>query len=171
MNIRQYIDSGIIESYALGLASFEDAVQFERLLPFYPPLKEALSDFEFQLELFSIQNEEPPPPGALSKIQDRLREAPSIIRPVIRPEHSGGTAIKQRTEYINVTGSSTHIRVHKYWRWAFISFVILCKILLVAAIYYFIQYQHSRKDVRLLQEQQMKAARSSVAPDDPDAGK
>jgi len=37
----------------MGLASPEEASQLERLLPFYPELQSALSDFGFQLELFA----------------------------------------------------------------------------------------------------------------------
>lgn len=154
MNIHQYIGSGIIESYALGVASPDERAQFERLLPFYPLLQEALSDFEFQLELFSIQNEEPPPPGTFAKIQDRMREAPAIIRPAIRTNGKGHADTKRDAEYIPVDGSSTHIKVHKYWRGSFIALVILCKILLALTIYYFIQYQHAKTDIRNLQEQQ-----------------
>jgi len=56
LNIQQYITSGIIETYVMGLASPEEASQLERLLPFYPELQSALSDFGFQLELFAIQH-------------------------------------------------------------------------------------------------------------------
>src|SRR5258708_19294493 len=80
VKIQEYIASGIIESYALGLASEEDVAQIERLLPFHPPLREALSDFEFQLELFALEHSVPPPPGAREKILDRLREVPAVRR-------------------------------------------------------------------------------------------
>jgi len=48
LNIQQYISSGIIEIYVMGLASAEEASQLERLLPFFPELRAALSDFGFQ---------------------------------------------------------------------------------------------------------------------------
>ena len=57
MNIDQYIKSGIIETYVMGLATPEEASQLERLLPFYAELQAAISDFSFQVELFAIQHE------------------------------------------------------------------------------------------------------------------
>jgi anti-sigma factor RsiW len=74
LNIQQYIASGIIESYVLGLASPKEASRLERLLSFYPELQAAVSEFGFQLELFAIQYVEPPPQGLFSRIQDRVRE-------------------------------------------------------------------------------------------------
>jgi len=73
VNIQQYIRSGIIESYALGLASVQERAEFECMLPLYSELQSALSAFELQLELFAIRNEAHPPPGTLEKIEDRLR--------------------------------------------------------------------------------------------------
>jgi len=81
LNIQQYISSGIIEIYVMGLASAEEASQLERLLPFFPELRAALSDFGFRLELFAIQHEEPPPPGLFQKNQDKLRGLPAVRDP------------------------------------------------------------------------------------------
>ena len=75
VNIELYLQSGIVESYALGLATPLEVAEFEQLLPHYPELKERLSDFEYQLELFAIDNEVPPPPGTKERIEARLRDA------------------------------------------------------------------------------------------------
>ncbi|HWK08100.1 MAG TPA: hypothetical protein VNS58_30935 [Puia sp.] len=164
MKIQEYIASGIIESYALGLASAEEVAQIERLLPFHPQLRDALSDFEFQLELFALEHSGPPPPGVREKILDRLRELPAI-RPVHRRGGQDGRKGKDSSpEYIPIEHSSTHIRVHKYWRPAFIAIFILAKILLACAIYYFIENQHAQKDIRQLQEKLIKTGGSTTEP-------
>ncbi len=164
VKIQEYIASGIIESYALGLASEEDVAQIERLLPFHPPLREALSDFEFQLELFALEHSVPPPPGAREKILDRLREVPAVRR-VYRQDGQDDQKGKDRSsEYIPIEHSSTHIKVHKYWRPAFIAVFILSKILLALAIYYFVQNQHAQKEVQQLQEKLIKASGSTTEP-------
>src|SRR5258708_31225795 len=80
VNIELYIQSGIVESYALGLASSREVAEFEQLLPHHPALREALSDFEYHLELFSIDHEVPPPPDIKEKIEARLREMPAVRR-------------------------------------------------------------------------------------------
>jgi anti-sigma-K factor RskA len=74
MDMEQYIGSGIVESYALGLATAMEREEFEQLMPHCPELRTALSDFEYQLELFAIDNEVPPPPGLREQIQARIRE-------------------------------------------------------------------------------------------------
>lgn len=72
MDIEQYIRSGIVESYALGLATASERVEFEQLVAVNPALKAALSAFEYQLELFALCHETPPPAGMREKIIDRL---------------------------------------------------------------------------------------------------
>jgi hypothetical protein len=164
LNIQQYITSGIIETYVMGLASPEEAGQLERLLPFYPELQSALSDFGFQLELFAIQHEEPPPPGLFQKIADRIRELPAVRD----PEETNGRHVKQDGDYIHVKENSTHIRVHKYWRIAFIVIFILSKLLLAAFIYYFIQFRHSEREMQSIRDQQMKTKKAQLSPGSPE---
>lgn len=165
LNIQQYIASGIIESYVLGLASPEEASQLERLLPFYPELQAALSDFGFQLELFAIQHEEPPPPGLFQKIQDRVRDLPVVRDDPNGHENRRGNDGRSADEYLHVRDTSTHIRVHKYWRIAFIVIFILSKLLLIAFIYYFIQYRHSEREMQSLRDQQTKENKVQLSPE------
>ena len=163
LNIQQYIASGIIESYVLGLASPEEASQLERLLPFYPELQAALSDFGFQLELFAIQHEEPPPPGLFQRIEDRIRDLPAVKKPSNgQPNDNAG---RQGDDFIPIQENSTHIRVHRYWRIAFIIIFILSKLLLAGFIYYFIQYRNSDREVRLLRDQQVKTDKARLSPE------
>jgi anti-sigma-K factor RskA len=50
VNIQEYISSGIIESYVLGLASPEERAEFERMCLQYPELVAARTEFELTLE-------------------------------------------------------------------------------------------------------------------------
>jgi anti-sigma-K factor RskA len=143
VNIELYIQSGIVESYALGLATPFEAAEFEQLLPHFPELREALSEFEYHLELFSIDNEVPPPPEVKERIKARIRETPG--------EHTRRE--KKGSEYIPVEVSTPYIRVHKRWRTFFIIVFILSKILLALAIYYFLEYRHTQNHVLQLEEQ------------------
>jgi len=45
------------------------------------------------------------------------------------------------------------IKVHKYWRPAFVVIFILSKILLALAIYYFVEYRHAQKQIIQLEQQ------------------
>lgn len=50
MNIKSYIQSGIVEAYVFGLATPVERLEFEELLSQYPDLHEALTAFEGQVE-------------------------------------------------------------------------------------------------------------------------
>ena len=61
MNIKEYILSGIVESYVMGLASPEERAEFEQLCREYPELIEARTAFEIALEKQAMQNAIAPP--------------------------------------------------------------------------------------------------------------
>lgn len=163
MNIELYIQSGIVESYALGLATPLEVAEFEQLLPLFPELREVLSDFEYHLELFAIDNEEPPPPGTRENIEARLREMPAVPR--IQPNNGRQYRRRHSTEYIPVETSSPYITVHKAWRTWFIVFCILSKITLGFSIYYFLEYRHAQKQIQQLEEQLGKKEAAGAAGD------
>ncbi|HJW17974.1 MAG TPA: anti-sigma factor [Flavisolibacter sp.] len=50
MNIKEYISSGIIESYVLGLASEQEGQELEKLCAQYPEIAAARNEFELSLE-------------------------------------------------------------------------------------------------------------------------
>ena len=68
MNIQEYISSGIIESYVLGLADPEERMEFERLAEEYPELREARNAFEVSLENQMQYNVITPPDHIKSQI-------------------------------------------------------------------------------------------------------
>jgi anti-sigma-K factor RskA len=50
VNIKEYISSGIIESYVLGLATQQESQEFEKLSAQYPEIAAARNEFELALE-------------------------------------------------------------------------------------------------------------------------
>jgi hypothetical protein len=119
-------------------------------------LKEALSEFEYQLELFAIDNEVPPPPGSREKIEARLQETPAVRRPVHQERRYKR---KASGDFIRVEATSDQIKVHKYWRIAFIAIFVLSKILLALSIYYFVEYRHAEKQINQMEQQTGKKTR------------
>ena len=92
MNIHDYISSGIIESYVLGLASPEESAEFERMCATYSELRAARNAFEIQLEASSQQQKIDPPRELKSRIfsrigmeSDALMSKPPINKPVLVP--------------------------------------------------------------------------------------
>lgn len=61
MNVKEYISSGIIESYVLGLASDAERQELEKLCANYPEIARAKEDFEKLLEQQLLKDAPEPP--------------------------------------------------------------------------------------------------------------
>lgn len=68
MNIQEYISSGIVESYVLGLADAGERAEFEKLCRQYPELVKARDDFEVMLEKQALANAVEPPLSAKQQV-------------------------------------------------------------------------------------------------------
>lgn len=76
MNIQEYISSGIIESYVLGLASAEERIEFEQMCAQYPELTEARNNFELAIEKQAKQSAAVPPANLKEKILSAIHQKP-----------------------------------------------------------------------------------------------
>jgi anti-sigma-K factor RskA len=61
VDIRAYIESGIIESYVLGIAGAEEATELEQLRSRHPEIDKAIADFEASLERTAMAGATRPP--------------------------------------------------------------------------------------------------------------
>jgi len=75
MDIRAYIQSGIIEQYVLGLADAGESAELEQLRAQYPELNEAILDFEESLEKIALNNAIQPPSFIKSALEKQLFQA------------------------------------------------------------------------------------------------
>jgi len=96
VNIQEYISSGIIESYVLGLASTEESTEFERLCSQHSELVEARKNFELALEEQAMQSKITPPANLKDRIWTAIRETsatntPKIITMESRPGRRSST--------------------------------------------------------------------------------
>ncbi len=73
MNIKEYISSGIVESYVLGLVSDAEKQELETMCLQYPELAEARSQYEEMLENKLMAEGVPPPPALKEKIENSLQ--------------------------------------------------------------------------------------------------
>lgn len=76
MNVKEYIASGIVESYVLGLASDAERQEFERACAQYPEVVQARNSFEQALEAQLLREAIHPPAGVKSSIEDQLFRQP-----------------------------------------------------------------------------------------------
>ena len=90
MNIQEYISSGIIESYVLGLASAEERVEFDKMCELYPELREARTNFELSIEKQAFQNSISPPASTKDKIWSAIRQSTEKSTKVITMEPRQG---------------------------------------------------------------------------------
>ncbi len=79
MNVQEYISSGIVESYVLGLASEEERKEFEQQCQQYPEVMKARTDFELVLENQAMQNAVVPDPALKSKIWNQVQQTGKVV--------------------------------------------------------------------------------------------
>jgi len=97
VDIQAYIQSGIIESYVLGLANAEEASELEKNQLRFPEVSQAISDFSASLEQTALDNAIAPPIFVKTKVMAAIKAGkpaavvslPSDIVPA--PEESGNT--------------------------------------------------------------------------------
>lgn len=84
MDVRAYIESGILEQYVLGQLSQEERLVVEQNAALYPDIREEINQIELALEHFAQLSGKTPPPGTLegilSKIPTDTPVAPVAIR-------------------------------------------------------------------------------------------
>lgn len=72
MNIKEYISSGIIESYVLGMLNEQERLEFEKACNEYPEIKSARDAFEIQVEKQAMENAMHAPQHLKQRIADEL---------------------------------------------------------------------------------------------------
>lgn len=95
MNIQEYISGGIVESYVLGLASKEEAMEFEKLCSQYPELVQARDAFEIALESQAIAGAMEPPADLKAAILSNFAQPRRPAKLVaMRDNRNGGLALR-----------------------------------------------------------------------------
>ncbi|MCU0388103.1 MAG: anti-sigma factor [Chitinophagaceae bacterium] len=78
MDIQEYISSGVVEAYVLGLATVEEVQEIENLRKQHPALDAAITDFEISLEQQGMQQAAAPPPNLKESIWEKIESASSV---------------------------------------------------------------------------------------------
>ncbi|WP_338872785.1 hypothetical protein WBJ53_28850 [Spirosoma sp. SC4-14] len=147
----QYLTNGILESYLLGLISDDEKREVEQLIAADPEIRSQLNELETDIELHFQENAVPPPPALKFAILDQLNKTELIKR-----SQDDYSRSKQKTDdtakpnYIDVEVDDTHIRVHKYWRPAFIAVFVLSKIFLILGLYYYFKANSLEQEINRL---------------------
>ena len=114
MNVKEYIVSGIVESYVLGLASQEEMAEFERMCAAHQEVRMAREAFEQQLEQRALANGIKPPANLQSKIFAELEIETDKLK-------SNGERIVADQEMVK----SAPVTTMRWWKYATAAAVIL----------------------------------------------
>lgn len=136
MDIQEYIQSGVIESYVLGVASEEEAAELLRLAQLHPPIKQALADTEIAFEKNAMANAIAPDAGLKQTLLAALQD--EFVQP---------SATVAEMPLLHVT--------HKTERWKYIAAASVILLVISASLnyYYYSNYkQASEKYEALLTE-------------------
>jgi anti-sigma-K factor RskA len=128
VEISAYIQSGIIESYVLGLADAEETAEVERLRKQYPEIDEAINEFSLAIEETAIQNTISPPAGLKEKIMAALK-------------------IENSSESFSVTTEEKKevpvVYVSKTYNWKMIAAASIILFIVSASLNYYLYHQYS----------------------------
>ncbi|MDB5156596.1 MAG: hypothetical protein JWR50_1303 [Mucilaginibacter sp.] len=157
MKIREYIESGVLESYVLGAASDEEVHELMQLKKQYPEIRDALFELETDLERIAQYMAIAPPPGMLTKIEDEINSLKyrEEAVPKLKRRDAGRSKFDRTpgSQFIEVEAESSHMRIHKTWKWVFIAVFALSKIFLIGFIYYFLANRQAQEQIQELKSQ------------------
>ena len=114
MNVKEYIVSGIVESYVLGLASQEEMAEFERMCAAHHEVRLAREAFEQQLEQRALANGIKPPASLQSKIFAELEIESDKLK-------ANNGSIVENSELVK----SAPVVTMRWWKYATAAAVIL----------------------------------------------
>lgn len=154
MEIKQLIDSGLMETYVMGVATDDEIQQVLRAKKQFPEFAEALTKLEMDMEILAQSMAVPPPVNALSKIEQEVNEI--ILREQnlklyteteSKFKHAEQEKVKQ-DRYIEVESESNQMRISKAWRWVFAAVFVLGKIFLGFAIYFYLENRQAQEQIK-----------------------
>ncbi len=146
MNTTEIKESGIFEAYLLGISSKEEQEYVKKIVAEDERLEKYLIDMETDVHKYFLQTAIPPP----VEIRDiiLLRNPDTEIQ---KKKHVFSNArtdeFSTKDTYLDIEVNDTYIKVHKYWRPAFIAVFILSKIFLIAGLYYYFKSSSMEQEI------------------------
>jgi anti-sigma-K factor RskA len=141
VDIQAYIQSGIIETYVLGLASKEEIAELEATAISHPEVQQAIDEFSDALEQQAFQNAVTPPAELKQKIAQAIavsEESNNEKKIIQLPPATDGDGYSQ-TKTISIRNNSSV----GYWKYVAAASIIL---FIASAAYNFYLYnQFSEK--------------------------
>jgi hypothetical protein len=158
VDINAYLKSGVLEAYISGTATAAEKEELLLLKSKHPQIDHALYRLEIDLENLAQYMSIAPPPVVWVKIDAQLKELIKTSEaPVPLKIHSKRIGEEppeppRGGQFIEVQGSSSHMRIHKMWRWILLIIFILGKIFLGFAIYFYFESREAKKELEKLNQ-------------------
>lgn len=147
MDINAYIESGVIESYVLGLATTDEAAELEILAMEHPAIKQAVEDFALSIQRNAVENGVTPPAELKQQVINVLANEFEQPKLVAMP------AVESNSES---AGPAMVVRMHKPNTWRYIAVASI--VLLVASaglnVYYYNGYKTAAGNYQALLDNQ-----------------
>ena len=145
METKEFIESGLLESYALGFATEEEKALISQILDKDQQISDYSIDLETGIKKYFDQNAVLPP----SEVRDVIHLR-NVKTDVSKEKHVFNRAPKKeekKNEYLDIEVNDTYIKVHKFWRPAFIAVFVLSKIFLIAGLYYYFKTNSLEQEI------------------------
>ncbi len=151
MKVKEYIESGVLEAFVLGVASEAEQRELMQMKMQYTEVDTALTELEADMERIAQYMAVPPPPDLFARIEDSINDlviAPEtkVMRPIEREWQQKSTR-ENKSPYIEVEAETNYMRLHKNWKWVFAAVFILGKIFLATAIYFYLESRQAKEQV------------------------
>jgi anti-sigma-K factor RskA len=130
VNIKEYISSGIVEAYVMGLASAEEAEEFERMCATHTEVRNARDLFEQQIERNAIAVGVQPP-----------KKLKSLILSEIEIDAQKNPPVKTISEPAKAERAPVFQMTPAFWKYAAAASIILLLGSTFLNFYFFNQYR------------------------------
>jgi anti-sigma-K factor RskA len=92
MNIQEYIESGILETYVMGATSDQERREVDCLSAIYPEIKQELNYLTETLEEYALAHSVEPPADLKAQIMAQLEFGEAPVKPLFGSNGSSGAA-------------------------------------------------------------------------------
>ncbi|WP_158826480.1 hypothetical protein [Mucilaginibacter lacusdianchii] len=156
--IQDFIESGILETYVTGTASEAEEKEVLYMKNNYPEVKTALADLEVDMEKLAQHMAIAPPSGLWNRIEAEFNELTvtpneTALKLNREQQYRRNESDPKGPNYIEVEAESTHMRIHKAWKWVFAAVFILGKIFLACAIYFYLENRQAQQSIQELKQE------------------
>jgi len=148
LDINAYIESGVIESYVLGLASAEEAAELEALAAQYAEIKSAVNEFEILIQKTITEEGIAPPVELKQQIMNALAdefEQPKVI--AMPAANTGKSNNEGQTKVVQITTPGA-------WRTIAVAASVLFVVSAGLNYYYYNNYKAATNSYEALLENQ-----------------